>query len=190
MPEPFGDICLPKFEIFVKNCCISITYCSTSRLQADMLVLLYGSQNFDHFQAYKPEDYFISKEQGDRLIKDAQKGQNIGSVALVNTHKSSFKTLAFMKMSNPYESSFNKFFNLGLSKLFSQGNTSTKSVVLPYCDKLGSSKEKAKQLIDLMRTGSKGFEQIVINCTDLASFKRMVEGFSTVVSQYESELKI
>jgi hypothetical protein len=56
---------------------------------------------------------------------------------------------------------------------------------MPYSNEFGSSQEKAKRLVDILRVEERGWERVVVNCQDVASFKRMVEGFSRLVSQLD-----
>jgi hypothetical protein len=113
------------------------------------------------------------------------KGQaSNGKVSLVKTEKSSFKWLAFMKVCSPYEESFTTCFNRGLSNLLTDAVGRT--AVIPYSNEFGSSQEKAKRLVELMR-GEDGWERVVVSCQDVASFKRMVEGFSRVVCQLDEK---
>lgn len=57
--------------------------------------------------------------------------------------------------------------------------------MVPYSNDFGSSQEKAKRLVAILREEEGGWERVVVNCQDVASFKRMVEGFSRVVCQLD-----
>lgn len=57
--------------------------------------------------------------------------------------------------------------------------------MIPYSNDFGSSQEKAKKMVDILRAEESGWERVVVNCQDVGSFKRMVEGFSRVVCQLD-----